>query len=107
MRLGGRHVSRLNGPKETCPSQRLQRGSDSVRPVPGRDAQNGIRSRIQLAKKVANSVEWLLGECGICSQLRQQEIVGSDHLKYRRCRAGELGQNDIKGLSDQGKTVDG
>ena len=96
MRLGGRDVSRLNGPKEACPSQRCQRGSDSVRPVSGRDAQNGIRSRTQLVQKVANSVEWLLGECGICSQLRQQEIVGPDHLRYRGCRAGKLGQNDIK-----------
>ena len=47
-------------------------------------------------QKVANSVEWLFGKSGICSQLRQQEIVGPDHLKYRSRRAGELGQNDIK-----------
>ena len=96
MRLGGCHVGALNGPKKSGPSQRFQRGSDSVGPVPGRDAQNGVRSGAQLMQKVANPVEWLFGECGICSQLRQQEIVGPDHLKYGSRRAGELGQNDIK-----------
>ena len=58
-------------------------------------------------QKVANAVEWLFGECGICSQLRKQEIVGPDHLKNRGCGAGELGQNDIKRFSDQGKTLGG
>ena len=96
MGLGGCHVGALNGPKKSGPSQRFQRGSDSVRPVPGRDAQNGVRSGAQLMQKVANAVEWLVGECGICSQLREQEIVGPDHLKNRGCGAGELGQNDIK-----------
>ena len=105
--FGGRHISGLNGPKKAVPSQRFQRGSDGVRPVPGRDAQNGIRSRTQLIQKVANPAEWLFGKCGICPQLRQQEIVGPDHLKYRSCRAGELGQNDTKRLSDQRKTVGG
>ena len=47
-------------------------------------------------QKVANPVEWLFGKGGICSQLRQQEIVGPHHLKYGSRRAGELGQNDIK-----------
>ena len=96
MGLGGRHVGGLNGPKKAAPSQRFQRGSDGVRPVPGRDAQNGIRSRAQLMQKVANPVEWPFGKGGIRSQLRQQEIVGPDHLKYRGRRAGQLGQNDIE-----------
>ena len=96
MRLGGCHVGALNGPKKSGPSQRFQRGSDSVRSVPGRDAQNGVRSGAQLMQKVANPVEWLFSEGGICSQLRQQEIVGPDHLKYGSRRAGELGQNHIK-----------
>src|SRR3954464_13241677 len=58
-------------------------------------------------QKVANSVEWPFGKGGIRSQLRQQEIVGPDHLKYRGCRAGQLGQNDIKWLSNQRKNVGG
>ena len=96
MGLGGRRVGGLNGPKKPVPSQRFQRGSDGVSPVPGRDAQNGIRSRAQLGQKVANPVEWLFGKGGIRSQLRQQEIIGPDHLKYGGRRAGELGQNHIE-----------
>jgi hypothetical protein len=56
-------------------------------------------------QELGYSVEWLFSKGGIRSQLRQQEIVGPDHLKYRSRRAGELGQNDIEGLSDQCKTV--
>lgn len=107
MRFGGRHVGGLNGPKKAVPSQRFQRGSEGVRSVPGRHAQNCIRSRTQLIQKLANTVEWPFGKGGIRSQLRQQEIVGPDHLKYRGGRAGQLSQKDIKGLSDQRKTVGG
>ena len=82
MGLGGRHVGGLDGSEKSVPLQRFQRGSDGVGPVSGRDAQNGIRSRAQLMQKVADSVEWPFGKGGIRSQLRQQEIVGPDHLKY-------------------------
>ena len=37
MRLGGRHVGGLNGPKKAAPLQRFQRRSESVGPMPGRD----------------------------------------------------------------------
>ena len=96
MRFGGRHIGGLNGPKKAAPLQRFQRGSESVGPMPGRDAQNSIRSRAQLTQKVGYPVEWLFRKGGIRSQLRQQEIIGPDHLKYRGCRAGELGENDIE-----------
>ena len=96
MGFGGSHVGGLNGPKKAVPSQRFQRGSEGVRPVPGRHAQNGIRSRTQLIQKVADPVEWPFGKGGIRSQLRQQEIVGPDHLKYGGRRAGQLSQNDIE-----------
>ncbi len=53
-------------------------------------------AELNSCRRSANAVEWLFGEGGIRSQLRQQEIIGPDHLQYRRRRAGELGQNDIE-----------
>ena len=96
MRFGGRHIGGLNGPKKAVPLQCRQRGSDRVGSVPGRDAQSNIRSRAQLMQKVANSVERPFGEGGIRSQLRQEQIVSPDHLKYWGCRTGQLSQDDIK-----------
>jgi hypothetical protein len=107
MRLGGRHVGGLNGSKKAIPLQRFQRGSDRVGPVPGRNAQNSIRGRAQFEQKVGDAVEWRFGKGGIGPQLRQQEIVGPDHLQYRCSRSGELGQDDVERLPDQRKTVGG
>ena len=96
MRFGGRRVGGLNGSKKAVPLQCFQRGGERVRSVPGGDAESNIRSRAQLMQKVANSVERPFGEGGIRSQLRQEQILSPDHLKYRGSRAGQLGQNDIK-----------
>ena len=57
-------------------------------------------------EEFTDSVERLFGEGGIRSQLRQQEIVGSDHFGDRSRRAGKLGQDHIERLSDQRQTVD-
>ncbi len=47
-------------------------------------------------QKVADAVERPFGKRRIRPQLRQQQIVGPDHLGYRRRRTGQLGQDDVE-----------
>lgn len=90
MGFGGRQVGRLNRLEEAAPLQHIQSWSQGVIPVSGCHAQNHIRRGTQLMQKIANTIEWLFGKQWIRSQLRQQKIVGSNHVEYGSGRAGEL-----------------